>query len=182
MAPGTAYICAVAGVASVRVLRKIEENLPKKKIGSAYEKGVDKFYRSVIDGLLECFQLPQLKAIVLASPGGFREELHKRLLDVAVKEEKRFILDARSKFVKVQVANGQVLALEEALKEPRIVSLLSDTKTALEAKLLDQFHKMHNHAPDMVAFSLPSVLKAAKEGAVKSLLLSDALFRYLQHI
>lgn len=95
-------------------------------------------------------------------------------------DTKKFIADAKSKFVRCQVSSGQVTALEEALKEPRVANLLTDAKTAQEAKFLDQFHRLHHHSPDMVSYSWPSVQKAAHEGAVKVLLLSDALFRSLQ--
>jgi len=102
-------------------------------------------------------------------------------MNLAVKDEsKKFISDAKSKFIKCQVSSGQVTALEEALKEPRIANLLSEAKTAQEAKLLDQFHRLHNHSPEMVSFALLPVQKAAQEGAVKALLLSDSLFRSLQ--
>ena len=174
----SAYICTVTGESTLRVLKKIEENLPKKRIGSAFEKGIEKFYSNVIDGLLESFELKFLKAIILASPGQFRDEIYKRLMDLAVKDEsKKFINENKSKFVKIQVQSGQLPALEEALKEPRIASLLEGTKTAVEAKLLDTFHKMDKNSEGMTEFGWDAVSKAAKLGAVKNLLLSDSLFR-----
>ena len=177
---GLAHICTVAGESSVRVVKKSEENLPKKRIGSAYEKGMEKFYSNVIDRLLESFELKLLKAIILASPGQFRDELYKRLIDLSVKEEsKKFINENKSKFIKVQVQSGQLTALEDALKEPRISSLLEGTKTAVESKLLDAFHKLNKNSNGMTEFGLQGVLKAAKLGAIKNLLLSDSLFRSL---
>lgn len=175
-----ALICTVVGESSLRVIKRIEENLPKKRIGSAYEKGIDKFYANTIDALLESFELKMLKAIILASPGQFREELYKRLMDLSVKDEsKRFINENKSKFIKVQVQSGQLSALEDALKEPRIATILEGTKTAQEAKVLDQFHKLQNNSEGMTEFGWPTVTKAAKLGAIKTLLLSDSLFRSL---
>jgi protein pelota len=58
--------------------------------------------------------------------------------------------------------------------------LLTETKTARETKLLDQFHRLNAHTPDMVAFGWGQVQKAACAGAVKTLLLSDSLFRSKQ--
>ena len=175
---GTAHICTVTGESTLRVVKRIEENLPKKKIGSAWEKGVEKFYSNVIDGLLESFELKLLKAIIIASPGQFREELYKRLMDLAVKDEsKKFINENKSKFIKVQVQSGKLPALEEALKEPRIAALLEGTKTAVEAKLLDTFHKLDKNSEGLTEFGWAAVVKAAKLGAIKNLLLSDSLFR-----
>lgn len=175
---GTAHICTVTGESTLRVVKRIEENLPKKKIGSAWEKGVEKFYSNVIDGLLESSDLKLLKAIIIASPGQFREELYKRLMDLAVKDEsKKFINENKSKFIKVQVQSGQFPALEDALKEPRIAALLEGTKTAVEAKLLDTFHKLDKNSEGLTEFGWAAVVKAAKLGAIKNLLLSDSLFR-----
>lgn len=176
----SALICTVTGESSLRVVKRIEENLPKKKIGSAYEKAIEKFYTNTIEALLESFDLKLLKAIILASPGQFREELYKRLMDLAVKDEsKKFINENKSKFIKVQVQSGQLGALEEVLKEPRISSVLEGTKTVIESKLLDTFHKLNKNSEGMTEFGWSQVLKAAKLGAVKNLLLSDSLFRSL---
>lgn len=175
-----AHICTVTGASTLRVVKKIEENLPKKRIGSAFEKGIEKFYANVIAALLESFELKMLKAIILASPGQFREELYKRLMELAVKDEsKKFINENKSKFVKVQVQSGQLAALEEALKEPRIAALLEGTKTAVESKLLDTFHKLNKNQEGLTEFGWIPVIKAAKLGAIKTLLLSDSLFRSL---
>lgn len=180
---GNAFICTVTGSSTLRVVKRIEENLPKKRIGSSFEKGIEKFYSNTITALLESFELKMLKAIILASPGQFREELYKRLMSLAVKDEtKKFINENKSKFVKVQVQSGQLPALEEALKEPRIAALLEGTKTVLESKLLDTFHKLNNSNRDeegLTEFGWKPVLKAAKLGAIKNLLLSDSLFRSL---
>lgn len=67
-----AHVCVVAAANSVRVLKRVEANLPKKRIGSAYEKAVEKFYQDIIDAVLERFDFSSLKAIVLASPAAFR--------------------------------------------------------------------------------------------------------------
>lgn len=101
---------------------------------------------------------------------------------MAVKDEsKKFIMDCKSKFVKVQISSGQPSALQEALNEPRIAAILEDTKSVIETKLLNQFHKMHAspNTSQLTDFGFAHVMKAAKEGAVKVLLLSDSLFRSL---
>lgn len=176
----SALICTVTGESTLRVIKRIEENLPKKKIGSAYEKGIEKFYSNVIEGLLESFDLKLLKAIILASPGQFREELYKRLMEMAVKDgSKKFINENKSKFIKLQVQSAQISTLEESLKEPRIATLLEGTKTVVESKLLDAFHKLNKNSEGMTEFGWIPVIKAAKLGAIKNLLLSDSLFRSL---
>jgi len=69
---GFAHICVIAAASAVRVLKRVEANLPKKRIGSSYEKAVDKFYHDIVEVVLEKFDFPSLKAIILASPGPLR--------------------------------------------------------------------------------------------------------------
>ena len=101
-------------------------------------------------------------------------------MDLAVKDEsKKFINDNKSKFIRIPLQSGQSSALLESLKEPRIASLLEGTKTVIESKLLDSFHKFDKNCEGLTEFGWDPVLKAAKLGAVKNLLLSDSLFRYI---
>lgn len=103
------------------------------------------------------------------------------MLDSAAKNpDRKCFSDCRFKIIKVQTVNGLVPALEAALKEPRIASLLENTKTASETKLLDQFEKRQAQNPDFVTFGWKHVFQAAREGAVKNLLLSDSLFKSLK--
>lgn len=99
-------------------------------------------------------------------------------MDLAVKDEsKKFINENKSKFIRIPLQSFQVSALQESLKEPRIAALLEGTKTVIESKLLDSFHKLNKNSEGMTEFGWNPVLKAAKLGAVKNLLLSDSLFR-----
>lgn len=78
----TAQICTLNGnntnsnetesSSFLRIVQRIEENLPKKRIGSAFEKGIERFYENVIQSFLQSFELKSLKAIIIASPGQFR--------------------------------------------------------------------------------------------------------------
>lgn len=175
-----AFICTIADASRIRILKRVEEALPKKKIGSAFEKSIERYYEHIMQGMLELFDFSHLKAMILASPQTFREDLAKRMIDSAIKDEQRkCFMECKSKIIKVQMANATVAALETALQEPRIASLLDDTKSAAESKLLNQFQKRNSQSPEMVTYGWKHVDKAAREGAVKNLLLSDALFRSL---
>lgn len=72
LAEACAYVCNVADATRIRVLKKVEENLPKKKIGSAYEKAIEKFYEHVMEAMLEFFDFSHLKAIILGSPQNYQ--------------------------------------------------------------------------------------------------------------
>jgi protein pelota len=118
-----------------------------------------------------------LKAVVVAGSDSLKDEVYKRLIDRAQNESIKAILDNKSKFMRVVVSSGQPTALTEVLKEPRIASILADTKAAKEAKVMVTYHKMHNNDPDRTTYGAKQVKSAAEQCAVKHLMLSDGLFR-----
>lgn len=72
LAEACAYVCAVADASRIRVLKKIEASMPKKKIGSSYEKAVEKYYENVMEAMIEAFDFSHLKAIILGSPQSYQ--------------------------------------------------------------------------------------------------------------
>lgn len=180
MQEGLGHICTV-NPSGTRVLQRVEVSMPKKKLGatSTYEKSVDKFLNQCLEAMLKHIRFDALKAIIIAGSDSLREELYKRLIEHAQKENLKAVLDNKSKFMKVNVNSGQPTALSEALKDPRISSILADTKAAKEQRILDAYHKMHTNDPDRTTFGPGHVKTAADQCAVKHLLLSDNLFRSL---
>ncbi len=70
----------MADASRIRVLKKVEASLPKKKIGSAYEKGMEKFYENIMEAMIEVFDFPHLKAIILGSPQAYQVILSEQCL------------------------------------------------------------------------------------------------------
>lgn len=139
----------------------------------------------MIDKLFEEFDLSRLKALIFASPGQFKDDLHSRFLKLSLADDKKSeeIKNIKNKILKFTCASGQPTALQAQLKDPKILNLLSDTKSAQESKLMDTFHKLLEGESDgsgrTVLFGdYNSIYRWAKEGAIKDLLLSDKIFRY----
>ena len=176
---GTAIYCVINDKGDVRILDRVEQALPKKKLGSTskMDSAVDKFYSNAIDKLKEIFEMARLKSLVLAGPGIGKDELYKRLIDFAVKSEDKEIMANKSKIIKLTISACQPTALSEILKEPKIALLLADTKSAQESKLLDVLHKGINEESGLSIYGIKPVEKATDQGAIKALLLSDSLFR-----
>lgn len=179
---GLGFICSVTP-SGVKILQRVEVAMPKKKLGStsALEKAVDRFNTQLIDAVCQNINFVGMRAVVFAATGSAKDEFYKLFIEWLQKNEKKEILAHKSKIMRVNLpASAQLNPhnLMDILKEPRIAELLSDTKSANEVKLLDAFHKIHGSDDDgRVAFGLKQVVRAAKEGAVKDLLLADGLFR-----
>lgn len=171
---GLAHICSVTPQGT-RVLQRIEVSMPRRKLGptSASEKAMERFLGQCSDAMVTHVRFDALKAIIIAGPVPWRDELYKRLLETGKAE----ITGNKSKFMRVNATGGQPAALTGLLGEPRIATILADTKAAKEAKLLNDYHKMHGADASRTTFGPQQVRTAAEQGAVRSLLLSDRLFR-----
>jgi stalled ribosome rescue protein Dom34 len=130
--------------------------------------------------------LSRLKALILAGPDSSKEELHARFLKAAITDDKKSggIKSIKSKILIVTCPSGQPNALQDQLKDPKIVNLLSDTKNSQESKLMDTFHKLlesesneEGSGRKVLFGDYQAIYRWAKEGAIKDLLLSDKVFR-----
>lgn len=176
---GLAHICLLTEYMTINKLR-IEQSVPRKARGSssAHEKGLDRFYETIYDGMKKhFFEDDRLKAILIASPGFVGEGLVKRVMVRAVAEDRKDIIRAKSKLLQVHCSSGHLFSLNEVLKSPEVLSQLSDTKFAKESQVIENFYKMMNDDEMRAWYGPDDVRKAADVGAVGSLLVTDKLFR-----
>lgn len=179
MQEGLAHVCLVNPNGS-QVLQRVEVAMPKRKLGGATskeEKAIEKFMALCLEAIVVHVRFDALKAIVIAGSDELKDDFYKRLLEYAQKNDIKSILDNKSKFIRISVPNGQPSALSEVLKEPRVATILADTKAAKEIRVLNEYHKVHNNDPSRTTFGPNQVLVAAGQCAVRHLLLSDTLFR-----
>ena len=137
--------------------QRINVPIPRKRPGSTtlHEKGIARFYDAVYQALLRHTPYNTLRAIVVASPGFISEDVIKYIFDEAAKTNNKALLQARRKFLKVNVSSPHVHSLMEVMKSPevslidgvlyrmlipicQIASQLSETKFAREGLMLDK--------------------------------------------
>lgn len=199
---GLAHVCLLTEHMTVNRLR-IEQSIPRKVRGSStsHDKGLDRFYDAVYEGMKKHFfdDIPslagavsengvggdggakqgadRLKAILIASPGFVGEGLIKFVITRATAEGRKDVLKSRSKMLQVHCSSGHLFALNEVLKSPEVLSQLADTKYAREAKVIEQFYRTMNDDECRAWYGPEHVRKAVEHGAVRTLLLTDTLFR-----
>ena len=174
---GVALLGMVTMEEGMRVTRRIEVKQPKRRVGSQVEKAEEKFFAEVEGAMRETFDFARLKAIIIASPGDLKDTFWKRMYDRAVQGEDRSIIDNKSKFLKFSIQAAAQKYLNALLEDPRISSILTNTRTAQEQRLLDQLHAHLNDDNSKGVYGLKHVIKANEYGAIKQLLLANALFR-----
>ncbi|XP_018795451.1 PREDICTED: protein pelota [Bactrocera latifrons] len=178
MQEGLAYVCLIT--ASMTLVRsKIEVSIPRKRKGHTqqHEKGLAKFYESVMQGILRHVNFDVVKCVLIASPGFVRDQFFEYMFQQAVKGDIKLLLDNKSKFILVRSSSGFKQALKEVLQDPSVMVKISDTKAVREVKILEQFYNILHCEPARAFYGKKHVLEAAKAMAIETLLISDNLFR-----
>uniref|UniRef100_UPI00398E67FA protein pelota homolog n=1 Tax=Pristiophorus japonicus TaxID=55135 RepID=UPI00398E67FA len=149
MQEGLAHICLVTS--SMTVMRaKVETTIPRKRKGSCtqHDKALERFYESVMQGIIRHINFDVVKCVLVASPGFVKEQFCNYMFEQAVKMDIKLILENRSKFLQVHASSGHKYALKEVLSDSSVTARLADTKAAGEVKALEDFYKMLQHEPD----------------------------------
>jgi len=178
MQEGLAHVCLVTS--NMTLMRaKIDVNIPRKRKGncSQHDKGLAKFYESVMQAVMRHVNFDVVKCLLIASPGFVKDQFSEYLWAEAVRADYKVLLENRSKFVLVHSSSGFKHSLKEALQDPAIASRLTETKFSSEVKALDQFYTMLQHDPDRAVYGPKQVILANAEQAVEVLLITDELFR-----
>ncbi|KAJ1995758.1 Translation factor pelota [Coemansia spiralis] len=178
MHEGLAVICLLTQYMTV-VRQRIEVPVPRKRRGSTtnYESGIERFYDQIYRGIKQHIDFSIIKVVILGSPGFVRDQFFDYMMAQAVKADDKTILENKSKFLRVHTSSGHKGALEEVMRDPQIKTQLADTKSAQEAKAIDSFYQMLNKDPDRAFYGYDDVRKAADNGAIGTLMVTDELFR-----
>lgn len=83
-----------------------------------------------------------VKCVIVASPGFLKEQFFDYMCQQATKEEKRVLLDNKSKFTLIHSSSGHKHALKEILTDPIVMSKIANTKAAGEINALNDFYQM----------------------------------------
>ncbi|KAJ1665112.1 Translation factor pelota [Coemansia sp. RSA 1813] len=178
MHEGLAVVCLVTQYMTV-VRQRIEVPIPRKRRGSTtnYEKGVERFYEQIYRSIKQHIDFDIVKVVILGSPGFLRDQFFDYMMAQAVKSDDKIIMGNKAKFLRVHTSSGHKGALEEVMRDPQIKARLADTKSAQDAKTLDSFYQMLNNDPDRALYGYSDVRKAADNGAIGTLMVTDELFR-----
>lgn len=131
----------------------------------------------IIDGINRHVDFQIVKVLIIASPGFVKDAFYKHLFEVAVKSGNRQLLDNKAKILLAHSSNGYKHALQEVLQDDGIMRQLSDTKYAKELQAMQEFYKVLSADPCRAFYGYEYVIKAADQGAVKTLMITDTLFR-----
>ncbi|KAL3270209.1 hypothetical protein HHI36_009265 [Cryptolaemus montrouzieri] len=178
MHEGLAHVCLITSSMTL-VRAKIDVNIPRKRKGfvAQHEKGLQKFYDTVLQAILRHINFDIVKCILICSPGFVRDQFFEYLFQMAVKTDNKILLENKGKFMLVHSSSGFKHSLREALQDPAVINKISDTKAAGEVKALENFYTVLQCEPSKAFYGKKHIEKAIEAQAVESLLISDKLFR-----
>ncbi|KAJ2724998.1 Translation factor pelota [Coemansia sp. Benny D115] len=178
MQEGLAVVCLLTQYMTV-VRQRIEAPIPRKRKGSTtnYEKGVQRFYEQIYRAIKQHIDFNVVKVVILGSPGFVKDQFYEYMLAEAVKTDDKVIMENKAKFMLVHTSSGHKGALEEVMRDPQTKARLADTKATQEVKAMDDFYQMLNNNPDRAFYGYDDVRKAADNGAIGTLMVTDELFR-----
>lgn len=178
MQEGLAHVCLITS-SMTQVRSKIDVGIPRKRKGNVaqHEKGLVKFYDSVMQGIIRHVNFDVVKCVLIASPGFVKDQFFQFMMEQAIKTDNKLLIDNKSKFMLVHSSSGFKHSLKEVLQEPAVVAKMSDTKAAGEVKALESFYTMLQVEPARAFYGKKHVTLAADAQAIETLLISDNLFR-----
>lgn len=178
MQEGLAQICLIT--ASMTLVRtKIDQVIPRKRKGNVkhHEKGLAKFFDSVMQGILRHVNFEVVKCVLIASPGFVRDQFFDYMMQEAIKTDNKLLLDNKPKFILVHASSGFKHSLKEILTDPSVVAKMADTKALGEVRALESFYTMLQTEPAKAFYGVKHVERANESQAIETLLISDNLFR-----
>lgn len=107
MQEGLAFVCLIT--ASMTLVRaKVDVPIPRKRKGfiQQHEKGLTKFYDTIMQAILRHINFDIVKCVILASPGFVRDQFYEYMLQTAVKSDIKVLLENKSKFMLVHSSSG----------------------------------------------------------------------------
>lgn len=178
MQEGLAHVCLITPSMTL-VRSKIDMTIPRKRKGfvQQHEKGLNKFYEAVMQGILRHIDFNVVKCVIIASPGFVKDQFFEYMMQQAVKTDNKLLIENKSKFLLVKASSGFKHSLKEVLQEQAVIAKISDTKAASEVKLLESFYTMLQLEPAKAFYGKKHVERANEALAIEILMISDKLFR-----
>ncbi|KAF6206092.1 hypothetical protein GE061_017317, partial [Apolygus lucorum] len=178
MQDGLAHICLITSSMTL-VRMKIDQVIPRKRKGNVkqHEKGLARFYDSVMQGILRHVNFDVVKCILIASPGFVKDQFYEYMFQEAVKTDNKVLLENKPKFLLIHSSSGFKHSLKEVLMDPAVVAKMADTKALGEVKALEAFYSMLQVESAKAFYGVKHVERANEAQAIEILLISDNLFR-----
>ena len=85
-----------------------------------------------LQAVLRCVDFSIVRCLVLAGPGFTKEQLHRYMLDQAVKRDLKELASNKSRIIEAHASSAFKHSLKDVLSSPTVMTQIKDTKAAAE--------------------------------------------------
>jgi len=175
-APRDSYVVAAldqreAGIGVIRgthlqILPTIESGVTGKMYHDSRRGGSDNYFEKIADALAVVY--PKDAKIFVLGPGTTKEKFV------------NYLQRERKEFGEVKIIGGSDVVGEDgvymALRNPNLQDALSESRLSKVSKLIQESMRRISVGDQRIAFAFKDSLKAARQGAVESLIVADKIF------
>jgi len=178
MGEGIASVCLITDTMTI-VRARIDMQIPRKRkmSASAHDKTLSKFFEAVMQAILANIDFDHVKCVLVGSPAFTKDQFLDYMKAEAIRREIGVLKSHISLFLPVHCTSGHMMSLKEILEDETIAARISDTKASGEVRILKEFFDLMKNKPDTTVYGIKHVQKALELQAIRTLLLTDALFR-----
>ncbi|KAH3757350.1 protein pelota-like [Pelomyxa schiedti] len=175
---GIAHICLITDCMTV-TRASIDTPIPRKRKASVtgHEKALSRFFESVLQAMIRHFDFSIVKCVIIASPGFVKDEFMEYMWAEVQKRDLTQLSSNRAKFLVAHSSSPHRCALKEVLEDPAVLAKIADTKAAGEVRTLNEFFQVLKADQYRAVYGLRYVKFAHERRAIKTLLVTDDLFR-----
>ncbi len=156
---------------SYKRIATIKKTIPGKRYKQEYRnKALSEFYDEIKKVLEENLKNIEVDLIIFCGPGNSREHLLNNI-------KKTSGVGYIDKIESYHASSGTESAIRETLKSKKLAKLKSKVKIFQETEKIESIMEQFAEDPDLIAIGVDEVGLAAKQGAIKQLLLADILIR-----
>ncbi|KAJ7973607.1 Protein pelota-like [Quillaja saponaria] len=178
MQEGLAHIQLIGR--SVTITRsRIETCIPRKHghATAVYDSALNKFFENVLQAFVQHIDFNVVRCAVIASPGFTKNQFRDYLMLEADRRNLQPIIQNKKHIILVHASSGYKHSLRDVLSAPYVMTMIEDTKAAAEVRALKDFFDMFSNDPSRACYGEKHVEVAHERLAVKTLLITDNLFR-----
>lgn len=135
----------------------------------------DKFFEDLFAAFMKYIDFEIVRCAVIASSGSAKDEFRRFLLSEAQRLKLKTLENNKSRIV-VASTKGKNQSLNEVLQAAAVMSLIRDTKAAMEIRAFKEFSDALTSDSGRACYGPKSVEMAQEMAAIETLLITDDLY------
>lgn len=157
-------------------LTTLRANIPKRRANSASHDNAEKRFFESVAKALENHVTQAIKVVILGGPGFTKDTFLSYVTDDSIQRTSKFVTN-RKLYLLVDCSAATKQALKEVMTHESVKSRVTNLASAINVKGLETLYKTLQNDPHRACYGPAHCKFAVERGAVKTLMITDSLFR-----